>query len=166
MTITNDKVNTKKMKICLFGLLILLSGCDWISFGVRSESPEATLVRKAIKHYNDHDEKAYGTCFSENVSYFSSNGLGTTRHATGIAEIESFHAGLFKMYKPSVEIVNMFDIPPWVFVHQRTKSSKSTTEASVGYRIEKGKIADVMVVGEKKLLPNSRSAHPSPKASP
>ncbi len=139
------------MKIVFMTFLIALSGCDWISSGLRSESDDAILVRKAIQAYNDFDEETYASCFSENVNFFASNGLGTTRHVSGQAELKKFHNNLFDMYKPKAEILNLFDISPWVFVHQRTKSSKHTVESSVGYRVDKGKITDVMVVGEKEL---------------
>lgn len=153
--LTNKEIcsNTKKMKSNLLIFFLLLNGCSWFNrlSCTMPIGPTSEIVIATLKHYNAYNEAAYSNMFDSNINYFVSNGISTTRFASGKEEFIKFNRALFKMKKNQTEAINMFASGDWVFVQQRTKTPGGTIEASIGYRINKNKITEMMVIGETRL---------------
>lgn len=129
-------------------LFLLLSSCSWICDTDTGLGNGEKLIMTAFEHYNSYNEDAYISLFDENVNFFATNGLGTTRFATGKADFKKMNSSIFKAKKTKISIIKMYEVGDWVFVHQYSETPHGPVEASVGYKITKGKIADIMVIGE------------------
>ncbi|MBY0315253.1 MAG: nuclear transport factor 2 family protein [Bdellovibrionales bacterium] len=138
----------KKISILFF---LILNQCSWFegSAPTASDSANLSYVEEAVEHLNNRNIDKYLTYFSPNINVFASNGLGTTRIATGISDFKGYSSAFTKAKTFKVKILSKFSVSPWVFVHQQTKAGSSLLEAAVVYRIDQGKIVDMMIIGEK-----------------
>lgn len=139
------------MKIFLIAVLLVLSSCSWFKNLIYNESDNVKLVRTTLGHYNAFEEKSYFTMFDQNVNYFATNGLGVTRYASGIEEYRARVSHTIRNKNTKVEVLDLYQVGPWVFVHQKTTLPNVVLESSVGYRIVGTRIADIMIIGERKM---------------
>ena len=141
------------MKQLLIVPLLILGSCNWLEKSSTStiESTEINLVQQAVEQLNQRNIDRYLSYFATNINVFASNGLGTTRIVTGLSDFKGYSSGFTKAKVFKVKILNTFSVVPWVFAHQRMEAGGSIIEAAIGYRIDQGKIVDMMIIGEKRV---------------
>lgn len=143
------------MKKIIFALSLSLftQSCSWISFFSEdtAESSLFSIVNTSAQLYRERNLEEYFKLFDQNINVFNTNGLGTARVVSGHNDFKSFTRTVHKAKVVDLEILSHFTHNNWVFVKQRSKVNLTVVEAAVGYRIQNGKIADIMIIGEKNM---------------
>lgn len=141
------------MRIFVFIVILSLVGCSWLNelFSSASDGASVKVVKKSFEYYNSYNDSEYLALMDPNINYFMTNGLGTTRFASGILEFKTYVSPILRKKKSKIEVLGIFDLTPWVIVHQRTIHEWATLEASVSYKVQGDKITDILILGEKRV---------------
>lgn len=149
-----DSYNQYMKRLLIIFLILLTTSCDWISKSKTDQNtkhPLRTVVHKLAQAYNTKNLDVYFTYFDQNVNVFSTNGLGTARTVNGLQDFKGYTKSTHKAKFIKLEILDGLIHEPWVFTKQKLFIDKNILVSVVGYRVEKDKVVDVMIVNEQKI---------------